>query len=95
MTYTNEELTVLSGLFKALGDQTRLNILLQLFDGELSVNEIAEHIGLSVSAISHQLKLLRLHKLIKSRKEGKYIFYSLDDLHVKDVIAISMQHISE
>lgn len=95
MHYTTEHLSILVGLFKALGDQTRLNILLQLFEQELSVNDIAEKINLSVSATSHQLKLLRLHKLIKARKDGKYIFYALDDMHVKEVIAISMQHILE
>lgn len=95
MNCNEEHLIKLADLFKVIGDMTRLNIVVQLFDKELSVNEIAERTNMSVSAISHQLKLLRLHKLVKGRREGKYTFYALDDSHVKELIYISLQHISE
>lgn len=89
-----EMIQEVSQLFKALSDPTRLKILVALSQGELNVSAIVEKIGLEQSAVSHQLKLLRLNHLVKFRKEGKTVFYSLDDEHVVDILGQTMQHIS-
>ena len=86
----------LAELFKVFGDSTRIRILHVLFDTEeLSVSEIAVKVDMSVSAVSHQLRILRTSNLIKSRKEGKTVFYSLADEHVKTIIYMGIEHIEE
>ncbi|MBQ9272234.1 MAG: helix-turn-helix transcriptional regulator [Mogibacterium sp.] len=90
-----EELLELADLFKMFGDSTRIKILYDLFDGEKNVTEICEDIEMNQSAVSHQLKALKNGKLIKSRREGKAIYYSLDDDHVKTIIAMGKEHIEE
>ena len=85
----------LCALFKAFADPTRMKILMSLSEGELCVCAIAELLGAEQSAISHQLKNLKDKKLIKSRREGKTVFYSLDDSHVGDIIHIGCEHLSE
>ncbi len=86
----------LAELFKVFGDSTRIRILHVLFDTEeLSVSEIAVKVDMTVSAVSHQLRILRTSNLIKSRKEGKTVFYSLADEHVKTIIYMGIEHIEE
>lgn len=85
----------LAELFKTFGDSTRIRILFVLFEAEVCVCDIAETLHMTQSAISHQLRILKQSKLIKSRREGKSIFYSLADEHVKTIIAQGMEHIME
>ena len=92
---TENELYDLAELFKTFGDSTRIKILYVLFDMERSVGDIAEKLNMTQSAISHQLKILKKAHLIKSRREGKTMLYSLDDDHVKTIIAMGKQHIEE
>lgn len=90
-----EELIELADLFKMFGDSTRIKILYDLSDGEKSVGKICEDIEMNQSAVSHQLKLLKAAKLIRYRREGKAIIYSLADDHVKTIIAMGKEHIEE
>ena len=92
---TEEELYDLAELFKVFGDSTRIRILFQLFDNEVSVGELADALNMNQSAVSHQLKVLKQAKLIKNRREGKSIFYSLADEHVRTIIAMGIDHIEE
>ncbi len=85
----------LTDIFKVLGDMTRLKIIWVLFDKETCVSDIASIVGMSVTAISHQLRILRNSRLIKSRRDGKNTFYSLDDDHVKRIIEQGLIHINE
>lgn len=85
----------LAELFKVFGDSTRIRILFVLFEAEVCVCDLAEVLHMTQSAISHQLRILKQNKLIKSRREGKSIFYSLADNHVKTIIAQGMEHIGE
>ena len=84
----------LSDFFKIMGDSTRLQIILSLQGGELCVSDIAAFLEMSVSSVSHQLKSLRLSRIIKQRKEGRTVYYSLDDGHVRDILATSLEHVS-
>ena len=90
-----ESLIDLADLFKTFGDSTRIKILYALFEGELCVGDLATILQLSQPAISHQLKVLKDAKLVKLRREGKVIFYSLDDDHVRSILSIGMNHIEE
>ena len=90
-----EQLLELAELFKMFADSTRIKILYDLFDGERNVTEICEDIEMNQSAVSHQLKALKTAKLVKSRREGKSVKYSLDDDHVKTIIAMGKEHIEE
>lgn len=85
----------LADLFKVFGDSTRLRILKALSDGEMSVLSIAETLGMEQSTISHQLRVLRNNKLVRTRRDGKQIYYALDDDHVKKIIEMGMEHILE
>lgn len=87
--------TNLSDLFKVFGDQTRIKILYSLLGREMCVCDIASLLGISVSAISHQLRILKQSKLVKFRREGQTLFYSLDDDHVVKIISQGMDHINE
>ena len=89
------EINILSDIFKVLGDSTRTKILLALTNKELCVCDIANVIGLSLSAVSHQLRLLRNLRLVKYRNEGRMVFYSLDDDHVTKLIKEGIEHIRE
>lgn len=93
--YSNENTTDLSELFKVFGDYTRLRILFVLFESERAVGEIAEAIDATSSAVSHQLSVLKKAKLIKGRREGKSIIYSLADDHVRGIIAMGLEHVQE
>ena len=90
-----DELYDLAELFKVFGDSTRIKILYDLFDGEKNVTEICEDIEMNQSAVSHQLRALKTAKLIKSRRDGKSVMYSLDDDHVKTIIEMGKEHIEE
>ena len=92
---TEEELYDLAELFKVFGDSTRIRILFQLFAQELSVGELADLLNMNQSAVSHQLKVLKQAKLVKNRRDGKSIIYSLDDEHVRTIIAMGIDHIEE
>lgn len=94
--FPNEErLNDLAELFKAFGDPTRIRILFVLFEAEVCVCDLAAALNMTPSAVSHQLKLLRGMKLIKSRREGKSIFYSLADGHVRTIIRQGLDHVEE
>lgn len=90
-----ETLYDLAELFKVFGDSTRIKILYALFESELCVGDIALLLGLSQTAVSHQLRVLRSSKLVKGRKEGKIVFYSLADDHVRTIIDQGMEHVDE
>lgn len=90
-----EELYDLAELFKVFGDSTRIRILFVLFEAEVCVCDIAEALHMTQSAISHQLRILKQSKLVKNRREGKSIFYSLADDHVRSIIAEGREHIEE
>lgn len=90
-----EELYDLAELFKVFGDSTRIRILFVLFEAEVCVCDLAEHLHMTQSAVSHQLKILKQNKLVKSRREGKSIFYSLADSHVRTIINQGLEHIEE
>lgn len=89
------ELYDLAELFKVFGDSTRIRILFVLFEAEVCVCDLAQALNMTQSAISHQLKILKQSKLVKSRREGKSIFYSLADEHVRTIIAQGQEHIEE
>lgn len=90
---TNEELEQMSVIFKMLSDKTRLMILLALKSSELCVAHLCGVVGMEQSAVSHQLKNLRSARLVKSRKDGKNVYYSLDDDHVLHVIDQILMHV--
>jgi ArsR family transcriptional regulator len=91
----DELLYDLAELFKVFGDSTRIKILYALFEAELCVCDIAKLLNLSQSAISHQLRILKAAKLVKFRREGKTVFYSLADDHVRSIIDQGQEHITE
>ena len=85
----------LAELFKIFGDSTRIKILYVLFESEMCVCDIAQLLGMTQSAISHQLRSLKQSKLVKYRREGKTVSYSLADGHVRTILDQGMEHISE
>ncbi|MFC6346324.1 ArsR/SmtB family transcription factor [Vagococcus carniphilus] len=89
---TEENIQKVSKFFKSISDPTRLRILLALSEEEMNVTMITQKLGMEQSAISHQLKLLRENYLVKSRKEGKTVVYSLDDQHVTDILIETFLH---
>ncbi len=92
----NDELIFdMAELFKVFGDSTRMKIISSLLVSELCVGEIAEIVNSTQSAISHQLRVLKQAKLVKYRKEGKTVYYSLDDEHIKTIYQIGKEHIEE
>ena len=90
-----EKLYDLAELYKVFGDSTRIKILYVLFEAEMCVCDIAQLLNMTVSAISHQLRVLKNAALVKSRREGKTVFYSLADDHVRSIINQGMEHICE
>ena len=90
-----ERLYDLAELFKVFGDTTRIRILYVLFESEMCVCDIAELLNMTQSAISHQLRILKQAHLVRSRRDGKTVFYALDDDHVRTVIGQGMEHIEE
>lgn len=91
----DEILYDLAELFKVFGDSTRIKILYSLFETELCVYDIARLLNLSQSSVSHQLRILKTSKLVKFRREGKSVFYSLDDDHVREIISMGLEHVEE
>ena len=85
----------IADLFKAFGDPTRVHILSLLLEGERCVSDVAQGVALSQSAISHQLRLLKQMHLIKYRREGKNILYSLADDHVRTILQMGLEHVME
>ena len=92
---TEQQIYDISSLFKIFGNSTRLKILLILMEKERCVKDISIKIGMHQSAVSHQLNLLRMHKLVKCRRKNKKILYSLADNHVYKIILMSQEHINE
>lgn len=90
-----EKIQAMADLFKIFGDTTRIRILYALYDDEHSVGDIAEALDMTQSAVSHQLKILRTSKLLKARRDGKQIFYSLADEHVHMIMDVGLEHIEE
>lgn len=90
-----EALYDLAELFRVFGDTTRVKIICALFSSELCVCDIAALLSMTQSAISHQLRILKQARLVKYRRDGKTVFYSLDDEHIKNIFGQGMDHISE
>lgn len=90
-----EQLYDLAELFKVFGDTTRVRILCALFESEMCVCDISTLLNMTQSSISHQLRVLKSAKLVKNRKEGKVVYYSLDDDHIKHIFEQGLEHISE
>ncbi|NLK87461.1 MAG: helix-turn-helix transcriptional regulator [Clostridiaceae bacterium] len=90
---SDDKAAALAEVFKMLGDQTRIKIIFALSCCEMCVCDIAETIGMTQSAVSHQLRLMRNMKLVKYRKEGKSVYYSLDDDHILQLFSQGMEHV--
>ena len=92
---SDEDVIRLESLFQLFADDNRLKLLLALRERELCVCDISAFVGMSMSAVSHQLRSLRAAKLVKPRREGKTVYYSLADEHVESIIDLGMEHLSE
>jgi len=92
---TEDEVDQLADLFSNAADATRLRVLLHLMDGEQCVCSIADRLEVSVSAVSHQLRRLRTGGLVMRRKQGRHVYYSLADDHVRTLISMGLEHIRE
>lgn len=92
---TEDELFSLAELYKIFGDSTRVKLMCALMPGEMCVCDLSEFLGISQSAISHQLRLLRTSRLVKTRREGKSVYYSLDDGHIDTIIHQGLNHVRE
>lgn len=90
-----EVLMDLADLFKVFGDYSRVRILYELLNSEMCVQELAEKLDMTQSAVSHQLKNLKQNKLVKARRDGKSIYYSLADKHVSTILDMGKEHIEE
>ncbi len=95
MMPVEEEIYDIAELFKVLGDQTRVKILFSLIRDEMCVCDIAELLEMTQSAISHQLRVLKQARLVKYRREGKTVYYSVSDEHVATILSMGMEHITE
>ncbi|MDO5717609.1 MAG: metalloregulator ArsR/SmtB family transcription factor [Tissierellia bacterium] len=91
----DKDLQELANLYKVFGDFTRVRILYALSSSEMCVCDIAVLLDMSQSAISHQLRVLKSTRLVKNRREGKIVYYSLDDDHIKDILSIGLEHVME
>ena len=91
----DEILYDVADLFKVFGDCTRIKILYALFESEMCVCDIADLLGMSQSAISHQLRVLKQSRLVKYRRDGKTVFYSLNDDHIKTIFNQGLEHVLE
>ncbi len=90
---TSEEWQKLADFYKIMGDKTRVSILSVLLKKEMCVKDIYQELGLNTSMVSHQLKILRSAKIVKARRDGKNVFYSLDDEHVEQIFSVTLEHI--
>lgn len=84
-----------AGIFRVLGDPTRVRMLDALGDGELCVHDLAAKVGISESAASHQLRLLRTMRLVRARREGRQAFYAVDDHHILELLRQARTHVLE
>lgn len=91
----DEFLFELCDLFRIFGDSTRIKILFVLMDREMNVGDIATELNLNQSAVSHQLRVLKDAKIVKFGRDGKSMYYSLDDDHVRNMLALGMEHVEE
>lgn len=89
----DDRLFDLADLFRVFGDSTRVRILYALFESELCVCDLSELLGLTQSAVSHQLRTLKDAKLVRARREGKSMFYALDDDHVRQILSVGLEHL--
>jgi len=92
---SNKNAAALAGTFKVLGDPARVRILDALANAEVAVCDLAEIVGLTQSAVSHQLRLLRSSRLVKSRRDGRHIYYSADDQHIVKLFDQALKHVQE
>jgi len=92
---SDQELDRLSSMYKVLGDPTRLKIVMALKDVEMCVCDLSAFLGVSESAVSHQLRRLRDLALVKKRRDGQVIYYTLDDRHIADLLSIALDHVRE
>ena len=90
---SDEVLETMAESFKALGDPTRLRIMALLFNGERTVGDLSDHLAVSQSAVSHQLRLLRNLDIVRYRKDGREVYYALADDHIRDIFSRSLEHI--
>lgn len=90
-----EEIYYLSEFYKVFGDSTRIKVLYLLVNRELCVNDIANELAMTQSSISHQLRVLKQHRLVKFRRDGKTVYYSLADEHVETILNQGLEHIEE
>ena len=95
MPYNNEVIYDVAELFKVFGDPTRTKILCALFDREMSVTDLIEAVGMTQSAVSHQLRILRQSRLVLVRRDGRSAFYSIGDNHIKRLFALALEHALE
>lgn len=91
----DQEVKNVADVFRIFGDPTRVRILGLLMEGEFSVSDIAERMDMTQSAMSHQLRILRDSRLVRSRRDGKQIFYALDDDHVRTILFMGLEHVRE
>ena len=91
--FSEDVVNTMAESFKALADPTRLRILALLFEGERGVSDIAEHLEVSQSAVSHQLRILRTLDIVRYRKDGREVFYQLADDHVRDILTRTLEHV--
>lgn len=91
---TQEHLNKLADFFKIMADTTRLKIIYALYASEMYVDDLSNTIGVSQSAVSHQLRILKQMRIVKFRREGRMIYYSLDDHHIYKILAAGFEHIS-
>lgn len=92
----NEELLIdLADLFKVFGDYSRIRIMYVLMEEEVCVQDLADALDMTQSAVSHQLKVLKQNKLVRARRDGKSIFYSLADDHVRNILDMGKEHLEE
>ena len=91
----NAVVQALADMFSILGDPTRVRIVDALAEGELCVHEIADQVGISESAVSHQLRLMRAQRIVRGRREGRCVYYTLDDQHVLSLFQQGLRHVTE
>ena len=86
-------INIMCQILKLLGDPTRMKIIYSLLNGEMCVLHLAEHLNMGQSAVSHQLRILRSSGLVRPRREGKTVYYALDDDHVREILEAGLEHI--
>ncbi len=91
--FTEDEVLKLSDFFGLLSESTRLKVILELIGGEKNVSQISKNLNMSQSAVSHQLRILRQGRIVKFKKAGKNVFYSIDDEHVESIINKAVEHL--